>query len=197
MMRLFLLALTALPLCLAAAGFSGGLTADQAKASGISRLDASQLRVLDALVSRDLLLAREGGVTGFASTFSSRHAGDEAKASGIALLTGGERAQLDRLVADALAAPPDPAAAFSYRPSSNPGMVPVTVSSPPKPEVHGDVAVTVGAGSHGSSFFGTQADLWLTDPSGKWTLGVGVSQFKAKGPWTPCLLEAMGPPLLP
>ncbi len=39
----------------------------------------------------------------------------------------------------------------------------------------------VGAGGHGSSFYGTSEDLFVTDPSGKFTLGLGFSEFHGKG----------------
>jgi hypothetical protein len=58
--------------------------------------------------------------------------------------------------------------------------------------VHGDLSLTVGAGSHGSSFYGTSLDLFASDPSGKFTIGVGVSDYRGRGligPYCPVFLE--------
>ena len=62
-------------------------------------------------------------------------------------------------------------------------------------EIHGDVSLTVGGGSHGSSFYGTSFDLNVTDPSGKFTLGVGVRAVSWEG--IPSLCRTLLPPTGP
>ena len=68
-------------------------------------------------------------------------------------------------------------------------------------EVHGDLSFTVGAGSHGSNFYGTSMDLTATDPSGRFTIGVGVSDYHGKGLLALCAPDApyapFGPPYGP
>jgi hypothetical protein len=152
--------------------FIEGLTADERESTGVSKLTPAQATDLDGLVSRDVTLALEGGVTGFSSSFVERH-------------TASERSRLDSLVARAIALGPPPEQPFAYSPPAKaaaPPPPPATlVSAPLHAEVHGDVSLTVGGGSHGSSFYGTSFDLNVTDPSGRFTLGVGFDQFHGKG----------------
>lgn len=163
----------------AQAGFIEGLSPDERAASGLARLAPAQAARLDALVGRDVSLAHEGGVTGFASSFTARRTPQERAEAGIDPLSAGERSMLDVLAARAIAYGPPAQASFSYAASAAP---PETlVSAPPKAQVHGDLSLTVGGGSHGSSFYGTSADLFVTDPSGRFTVGVSVSTFRSKG----------------
>jgi hypothetical protein len=166
----------------AEAPFSCGLSAQERAVSGIAGLSQAQVAALDRLVGHDVRLARQGGVTGFSSEFSARRTGPERAASGIDQLSGGERSRLDLLAARAIASPPPPSDTFTYQPpAESPGMEEVRVSSPPKIQIHGDLSIIVGGGSHGSSFYGTSEDLFLTDPSGTFTLGLGFSDFHGKG----------------
>jgi hypothetical protein len=176
--------------------FAGGLSSDERDATGIGHLSASEAAVLNGLVAQDVTLARDGGVTGFSSGFSERHWERERLAAGLDQLSATERAALDRYAARAIALGPPPDAPFSYAP---PRTVAVVATAKPVPtnaivstlehmEVHGDVSLTVGAGSHGSSFYGTSMDLTATDPSGKFTIGVGFSNYHGKG-----LLALCGP----
>jgi hypothetical protein len=173
--------------------FSAGLSPQERAASGISRLKPVQVAALDGLVVHDVTLARQGAVTGFSSEFTARHTSKELSAAGIDRLSVGERARLDVLAARAIASPPPPSDTFTYQPPAPaPGMVDVQVSTPPKLQIHGDLSVIVGGGSHGSSFYGTSEDLFVSDPSGKFTVGVGFSEFHGKGligPYGPyCLI---------
>jgi hypothetical protein len=180
--------------------FSDGLSAEEKVAAGFPKLGAPQIAALDRLVARDVTLAHEGGVTGFASTFAARHTAPERAAAGIDRLSALERAALDSLAARTIALGPPPEDEFRYAPPQAPPPPPATlVSAPPHLEVHGDVSLTIGGGGHGSSFYGTSMDLFVTDPSGKFTLGVGVGEFHGKGffgpygPYSPVFFE---PPYL-
>jgi hypothetical protein len=178
--------------------FSGGLSTQEISACGITRLTPDQVSKLDGLVRRDVVLARQGGVTGFSSNFTARLTPKERLSTGIDRLTESELADLDALAARAIALPPPPSDTFTYEPpAAPPGMQDVQVTAPLKLEFHGDLSVTVGAGSHGSNFFGTSEDLFVTDPSGKFMLGVGFSDFKGKGffgPYGPYNPALYGPP---
>lgn len=171
-------------------GFGDGLSPDERAACGIAKLSASQAVALDSLVSRDVTLARQGGVTAFASAFSARHSPQECKASGMDSLSSKEVAALDVYVARAIALGPPPAQSFSYSPSPKPAPVPAetVVSDVSRTQVHGDVSLTVGGGSHGRSFYGTSADLFVTDPTGRFTVGVGFDDYRGRG-----LLSLCGP----
>jgi hypothetical protein len=181
--------------------------------SGISHLSPAQQAALAKCANRDITLAREGDVTGFSGSFTERRTDEERHAAGIDTLTRPERDILDALVANAIsyhpmtyqaqvAAPPPPKA-------SPP---PSLVLTQPKMQIHGDLSLTVGAGSGGGSFFGTAMDVSMTDPSGKFTLAVGYSVVRSKGlppwyfdpygpyaPYGPYVGPGplMGPPLLP
>jgi hypothetical protein len=165
--------------------FVDGLSAEERTTVGISKLTPAQAANLDSLVSHDVTSAQEGGVTGFSSTFLDRRTQAERKAAGINLLSPSERTALDILVARAIAIGPPPDQPFTYSPPAKPTPPPAPaetlVSAPLHAEVHGDVSFTVGGGSHGSSFYGTSLDLNVTDPSGRFTLGVGFDSFHAKG----------------
>jgi hypothetical protein len=162
--------------------FSEGLSPQERGASGVARLTPAERATLDGLVGRDVILARQGGVTGFSSTFAARRTPKERIAAGMDRLSEAERSNLDAFAARAIASPPPPSDTFAYEPRpAPPGMEEVLVTAPPKLQVHGDLSVTVGGGGHGSSFFGTSEDLFVTDPSGRFTVGIGFSEFKGKG----------------
>jgi hypothetical protein len=191
------LAALLLAFCAAAAmaGFSAALSPAERTLAGIAKLSSAQAAALDSLVDRDAALAREGGVTGFASSFTARRTPKERTAAGIDLLTDRERASLDALAARQIAYGPAPMAPFTYAPPAGPAPDDALVSAPLRPEVHGDVSLTLGGG-RGSSFYGASADVFVTDPSGKFTFGMGVSEFRGKGfvgPLGPCLLEPYDP----
>lgn len=171
-------------------GFGDGLSPGERAACGIAKLTASQAAALDSLVSRDVTLAQQGGVTGFSSAFSARHSPQECKASGMDRLSAKEVAALDVYVARAIALGPPPVQSFSYSPPPKPAPVPAEtlVSEVSRTQVHGDVSVTVGGGSHGQSFYGTSADLFVTDPTGRFTVGVGFEDYRGRG-----LLSLCGP----
>jgi hypothetical protein len=179
----------------AADGFSAGLLPDERAASGIATLTPAQAATLDSLVKRDVDLAHQGAVTGFSSAFTERCTPKERTAAGIDLLPAKDRAVLDSLVARAIAAGPAPGQAISYAPQPAAVSSATTVSRPPGIDVHGDLSFSIGAGSHGSSFYGTSADVFATDPSGKFTLGVGFSEYRGHGLLPLCDPALLGPPV--
>jgi hypothetical protein len=176
-------------------GFSDGLSAEEKAACGISKLTAPEVTALNALVGHDVTLARQGGVTGFSSAFAARHTAEELAAAGIGRLSERERSSLDSLVARAIAMGPSPLQTFEYVPP--PPVPPETpVAAPRAAEVHGDLSFTIGRGSRGSSFYGSSIDLFVTDPSGRFTIGVGVSDYRGRGyfgPYGPYCSPYAGP----
>jgi hypothetical protein len=184
--------------------FTRTLSADERVAIGADQLSPAQLARLDGFVERDIRLARDGDVGGFAHTFTQRLTAGERAAAGLGQLTAAQRARLDAFVARAIATPPPPDAEFTYQPRpaapAAPASAAVVSTKPPGLEVHGDVSFTVGGGS-GGSFYGTALDLFLTDPNGKYTIALGFSTWHASGrnrggawPW---LGPAAGPWLAP
>ncbi len=169
--------------------FSAGLSPSDRAAAGVTRLNPTQVSILNALVARDVKLARDGGVTGFSSAFSARHTERELVSSGISLLTERESLNLDTLVSRVVALGPSPDDGFVYSPPQpTPPPTEAEVEQPRKTEVHGDVSFTIGGGSHGRSFYGTSADMYVTDPKHGFTVGVGFSEYRGKG-----LLALCGP----
>lgn len=177
--------------------FSDGLSADERAACGLAKLSPAQIGALNAYVARDVSLAHEGGVTGFSSAFSVRLNPQQKTLCGIDRLSEKERGFLDAMAARSIAYGPPPSQEFSYRPAAAAAPPPPeeVVAPPPAVQVHGDVSFTIGGG-HGSSYYGSSMDLFVTDPSGKYTIGVGVSEFRGHGffgPYGPYCLD----PLLP
>lgn len=171
-------------------GFCDGLSPDEKGACGIAKLTAGQAASLDALVSRDVTLAHQGGVTGFSAGFCARHSGRDLKAAGLDRLSAKETAVLDVFAARAIAMGPPPEQSFAYSPPATPAPAqPETVvSDVSRTQVHGDISFSVGGGSHGQSFYGTSADLFVTDPTGRFTVGVGFDDYRGRG-----LLGLCGP----
>jgi hypothetical protein len=183
----------------AAFGFSDGLSADEKSACGLAKLTAPQVAALNAMVDRDMNLAHEGGVTGFSSAFTARLSPAQRVLAGLERLTDKERGFLDTMAARTIAMGPPPSQAFAFR-ASAPVPVPVppdetVVSAPPALQVHGDLSFTIGAGGHGSNFYGTAMDVLVTDPSGKFTLGVGVSEYRGRGFFGPYSPFCLDPPI--
>jgi hypothetical protein len=182
----------------AAAGFSDELNPTERASCGIAKLSPPQVAALNGMVEHEVVAAHEGGVTGFASTFTDRCSPSERASTGIDSLSDADRSSLDALVARAIAAGPPPGQAFTYSPPAKAAPPPPPVALVSKPlhaEVHGDLSLTLGAGSHGSYFYGTSADLFVTDPTGKYTIGVGISEYRGKGYFPLCDPYLLGPPL--
>ena len=185
--------------------FSAGLSGPERSASGIAHLLPAQVSALDQEVERDVTLAQEGGVTGFSQEFLARRTPADRAAAGLDRLTAPEGQALDRLVSRAIALGPAPTQGFRYvpRPPPAPAVKESDVTLSAKAEIHGDVSVTVGGGSHGQSFYGTSADAYLVDPKHGFTIGVGFSEFRGKGlldlcgPYGPYATPYGGPPFLP
>ena len=179
------LVVTALVLgaCAARAGtaFLSQLTPTERAAVGVSNRDLVETSELNKLVQRDLALARQGNVVGFAKTFTERLTPLERERSGVNLLTTAERAKLDGLVAAAMAARPvaPTVNVAQAAPLKGIGLGPM------RPQIHGDVTLFYGAGGHGSSWYGGAFDTRITDPKGRYTVQVGVSQTYGRGLWAP------------
>jgi hypothetical protein len=127
----------------ASAGFAAKLTPDERAAAGLEKLSAEQRTVLDAQIAKEVKLARDGDVRGFAGTFLSRRTDDERTAAGLGVLTAGEKYQLDRLVSRTLAASPPGAPVMITRPVTENDIF----TTPFKWETHGFVQLEYGFGS--------------------------------------------------
>jgi hypothetical protein len=181
---------------IARAAFSDGLSADERIQCAIALLTAPQVAALNGQVGHDVTLAHQGGVSGFSTAFTSRRTATEKADAGIDRLSERQRQALDSFAARAIADGPSPSQMFAYAPPPTPPPAPpqVLVSAPLGIEVHGDVSLTVGGGSHGSSFYGAGTDLFVTDPSGRFTLGLGFEEIRGRGFFGACGPLDIGPP---
>lgn len=125
-------------------GFAAKLTAEEKAGAGLGKLSAEQLTALDSQVAKEVKLARQGDVRGFAGTFISRRTEAERVASGLGTLTTGEKYQLDRLVSRALATTPAQPPVSITRPPSEAELLLKTKSDW---ETHGFVQLEYGFGS--------------------------------------------------
>jgi len=164
------------------AGFTSTLSAENKTASGIVRLTEPQVAALDQQVQRELTSARQGKTVAFASTFTHRRSPLQRTEAGLDTLTTPELAQLDRLVAAALANLPPPNGPTVTAPASTALSPSAYVEIlPRKMEIHGEVTLAYVWGSGGGHGYGTSMVTTATDPSGKYSLTVGISQFTGKG----------------
>lgn len=162
----------------AAVAFSQILTPAERSATGYAHLKSQQVTALDALIQRDIDAARQGNVTGFARTFTQRRTPEERVRAGIDQLTEIERGQLDRLVAATLAS--RPVVPYIAPPPSADSPAEVTLEKA-KPKVHGQVSAFYGQSSGGGSFYGGSFDAMMIDPTGKYAIGIGLSEIRTRG----------------
>ncbi|HEY4299440.1 MAG TPA: hypothetical protein VGM73_01120 [Candidatus Didemnitutus sp.] len=154
--------------------FTRGLSGDDVEAAGLTKLTADQVTFLNSVVGREVDLARAGGVTGFAGTFSSRRTAVERTRAGLDLLTDAERARLDLLVAQAIVAGPVVTALDGPRKNR-------VVALVDRLQIHGEVSLTFGSSGHGRNFYGTSFFTTITDPATNLTIGIGFDQYHGKG----------------
>ncbi|MFI5355883.1 MAG: hypothetical protein ACHQ4G_00965 [Opitutales bacterium] len=163
-------------LCAPAADFGAGLSPAEQAALGLPKLSAAQTTALNALVARDLLSARQGGVTAFAGTFTGRRTPAERRRAGLDQLTPPEQDTLNTLVAEAMAQPPTPAPSVAGLRQENPEAVNV----PRRLQIHGMLSYTYGWGG-GGSFQAASLYTEVTDPDHNVTVAVGIDTIKGDG----------------
>ncbi|MFT3784387.1 MAG: hypothetical protein QM790_20445 [Nibricoccus sp.] len=166
-----------------ATGFTSDLSDENKVGIGVAKLTPEQIAALDAQVAREIAVARQGDTPAFSTTFSKRRTPQQRKEAGLDRLMTPELNRLDTLVANAVAnrpAPPGPTIVkpASTTPESASDWVDVT---PPKWDVHGQVSLAYIWGSGGRSGYGASVATTATDPSGKVSVSLVLSQFTFKG----------------
>lgn len=159
-----------------AAGFLASLTPATWHASGLDHLTAAEKTALDALVARDVAAARQGGVTAFRGTFSTRRTPAERTQAGLDRLSAGELSQLDASVAAALATRPL-LVPKPPRPANTGG---IDVSAALQPEIHGRVTLGYAWSKDGDYRYGS-VETYYYDPASRITLGLGLSTGRGSG----------------
>jgi hypothetical protein len=157
------------------APFTDSLSSTEQPAMGLTKLSAAQRTVLNAQVLYDITLARQGEVSGFATTFTQRRTATERAADGLDLLSNNERQQLDAFVARAIAQPAGPVLTHLARHRDE---AEVTTY---RPEIHGEMTLVAGAGSHGSSFYGGALTGIYDDPARKFSVAATYAEIHSKG----------------
>lgn len=173
-----LVALLSSSALLAQDGFWGAVGFEDREACGLTKLDEAQQGRLGELIQRDLDAARQGGVTGFAKTFSQRRTKKESEESGLLLLSDAERARVDALVADSMLRGGRSMTFVAGRSRSSADSV---ETEKRHGTVHGSMTFVVGTSGGGRNFYGAGADVSYTDPSEKLTATVGYSYLKGRG----------------
>lgn len=171
------LALVTGQLCAAPApAFTASLPPATAEALGLTRLSDAETTTLDTLVARDVAAARQGGVTAFRGTFSSRRTPTERTTAGLDKLSAAELAQLDERVATAIAT--RPLLVTKPAPPADPGGI--DVSDALKPEIHGRVTLGYAWSKDGNYRYGS-VESYYYDPASRVTIGLGVSTGRGSG----------------
>jgi len=163
------------------ASFTASLPAEDKAMCGLTRLTAAQLASLDAQVQHEIATARQGNTVAFSTTFTHRRTPVQRREAGLDHLMTPELAQLDRLVAAALTNRPPPASPQASTPTTTSAPEIYVETIKPKWEVHGGASLTYVSGSGGAHGYGASMFTSATDPSGKFTIAVGLSQFNGKG----------------
>lgn len=159
-------------------GFIATLGSAEQAAAGLVRLTAEQQSTLNTLVAREVSLARQGGVSGFAGSFSSRRPDAERSAAGLDRLSDAELAALDRLVAQALAAAPVPVTTVRRMRAEE-------FERRKRFETHGEISFVYGRGAGGRSLVGGSLYTETYDRETGVTIGVGLSRYDGQGVWWP------------
>ena len=162
-----------------AAGFLTGLTTEERGAVGLEKLSVEQQAALDALVVKEVRLAREGDVRGFAGTFTSRRSETERVAAGLGMLTTSEKYQLDRQVSRSLATlPPGAPVAIARAPRES-----ELVVKPFKWETHGFVQLEYGFGSGGRDYRAATLAVTQENPRTGTAFTFAYSVIEGDGWW--------------
>lgn len=197
----FLLAVCCACLALVARGatdvrFSATLTPDLRDRTGLSKLTADNVAVIDGLVRQDEAASKFKDNNVDHTRFSQRRTPREREISGLDQLSDTQVAVLDNLVRQRITGTSpitDAIAGTVTGPAISTGVRPVV--SDKKLNIHGEVGFTYGWGN-GGNFSGGDIVLTQTDPDGRYSVLVGYSQYKSDGP-LPWFYPAAGPYLAP
>jgi hypothetical protein len=167
-------------------GFTATLSSENKAASGIAKLTEPQRAALDQQVQREIATARQGDTVAFATSFTHRRTPQQRVEAGLDHLMTPELTQLDHLVAVAVANRPTPTEMQSVASLTTPlTSAPWVEITPRKMEIHGEMSLTYVSAGSGRNGYGASVITTATDPSGKFSITVGLSQFHGKGLYHP------------
>lgn len=184
--RIFPALLLALALIVATAragtnpAFSAQLDSADLTAAGLDKLSAAQRSALDTQVERELAVARQGDVIAFSRSFLQRRTADQTAAAGLAALTPAERTVLDAFVARTVARRPAvivPTLTAQAKTADDTVIETVTY----KPQLHGEVTLTVGTAGRGRNFYGGSFTTVYDDPQRNFSVAFTYAEYHGKG----------------
>lgn len=157
-------------------GFTQSLSLAEQNASGLAKLSPVERTALDAQISREITLARQGDVVAFAKSFNTRRTPGQVADAGLAALSPTERAQLDAVIARAIAQrSPTTLARFEKKPGD------AVETTTYRPQIHGEVSLTYGTAGGGRSFYGGSLTAILDDPAHHLTVSFTYAEYHGKG----------------
>lgn len=164
--------------------FISTLSSENKTAAGITRLTEPQIASLEAQVQHEIAVARQGDTVAFSTSFTHRRSPMQRSEAGLDQLMTPELNKLDSLVAAELTNRPKPAGPLILAPataasSATPGNYVELLRK--KMEIHGEVTLAYVAGSGGAHGYGASMVTTATDPTGKYSFTIGLSQFYGKG----------------
>lgn len=143
--------------------------------SGMGRLSPKQIEELNRQVTKELTLARQGNVRGFATSFSHRRTEAQRKAAGLDLLSVTELKVLDDVIARTMARPSLPGTVARVT------AIDAIETTRIKPEVHGEVSLTYGMAGGGRSFYGGSMAVTYEDRKSGLSAAIQYSHFRGDG----------------
>jgi len=152
--------------------FTETLVASEQASSGLGKLSEAQRKELNRQITRELMLARQGDVKGFATSFTQRRTDAQQKSAGLDLLTTVERSALDSTIARTMALPSKPG---TFARATAVDSIETTRI---RREIHGEVSLTYGMGSGGRSFYGGSMAMSYEDPTSGVTTAIRIGQYR-------------------
>ncbi len=173
-------------------GFTAKLSATDLAAAGLAKLSPEQATALDAQIAREIAVARQGDVVAFSRSFMQRRSADQLTAAGLTALTAEERNQLDLVVARAVAQRPAIVVQILTAKAKAADDAVETITY--KPQLHGEVTLTVGTAGGGRNFYGGSFTTVYDDPQRKFSVAFTYAEYHGKGllPYDDCFRGGPG-----
>jgi len=158
-----------------ALAFTDTLLQSEKAAIGLEKLSPAEVDNLNLQIDRELTLARQGNVKGFATPFTQRRQPPQLLSSGLSRLAEAERRALDDAIARTMAVP----TVLSLPPKFTRTNPVETVA--PRSRIHGEFSFTYGWTSGGGSLYGGSMTMIYQDPNRPLTAAIRYSTYRGDG----------------
>jgi len=155
--------------------FTDTLLQSEKAAIGLEKLFPAEVDDLNVQIDRELTLARQGNVKGFAISFTQRRKPPQLVSSGLSRLADAERRALDLAIARTMAVP----TVLSLPPKFARADPVETVA--PRSRIHGEFSFTYGWTSGGGSLYGGSMTMIYQDPNRPLTAAIRYSTYRGDG----------------